>query len=387
MQKQLTEVLMNLIASETCGTEAKDLTKETLPDSFWESLYRASKSHDMAHIVGAALDKQGVNLPAEIAQKFRKQQMLAVYRYQQIQFELAEICRVLEEARIPFVPLKGAVIRSYYPQPWMRTSCDIDVLVQEENLDRAVAALCGGLSYRAEEKRNFHDVSLYSPSGIHVELHFNLREGIESMDAVLDRVWEHTRSVCESEYHSEMSGEFFFFHQIAHMAYHFLSGGCGIKPFLDLCLLHRAIAVDEAKLGELCDACNLREFYGHALELMSFWFEDGEENDLLLQMQSYILGGGVYGTKENKVLVHQNKKGGKIGYAFSRIFLKYSQLKRLFPILEKHKWLFPIFQVVRWFQIIFDGRFRSSMRELRINQSVSPEQAEQTARFLSNIGL
>ena len=100
MQDCLIPTLINLIASETCGAEAVDLTREALPESFWESLYRASKSQDMAHIVGAALEKQGGSLPEEIAKKFRKQQMLAVYRYQQIQYELSELCRVLED--IPF---------------------------------------------------------------------------------------------------------------------------------------------------------------------------------------------------------------------------------------------------------------------------------------------
>ena len=31
-------------------------------------------------------------------------------------------CAVLEEAKIPYIPLKGTVLRDYYPEAWMRTS-------------------------------------------------------------------------------------------------------------------------------------------------------------------------------------------------------------------------------------------------------------------------
>ncbi|MBO4954226.1 MAG: nucleotidyltransferase family protein, partial [Clostridia bacterium] len=36
---------------------------------------------------------------------------------------------------IDFMPLKGAVIRQYYPEPWMRTSCDIDIHVKKDRLE------------------------------------------------------------------------------------------------------------------------------------------------------------------------------------------------------------------------------------------------------------
>jgi hypothetical protein len=48
--------------------------------------------------------------------------------------EFERICLVLEKAKIPHIPLKGSVLRKLYKEPWLRTSCDIDILVQEETL-------------------------------------------------------------------------------------------------------------------------------------------------------------------------------------------------------------------------------------------------------------
>ena len=114
-------------------SEVKDISRISDAKEYGE-LYRLSKKHDMAHIVGAALERRGLLGDDEVSAAFRKQQMLAVYRYETINYELEEIRELFEGEGIAFMPLKGSVIRKYYPQPWMRTSCDIDILVKEEEL-------------------------------------------------------------------------------------------------------------------------------------------------------------------------------------------------------------------------------------------------------------
>lgn len=109
--------------------------------------------------------------------------------------------------------------------------------------------------------------------------------------------------------------------------------------------------------------------------------------DLTKKMESYILSGGVYGSTENRVMVAQGKSGGKLRYAWSRVFLPYKLLKNYYPILEKHRWLTPVMEVVRWFRILFGGRLRQSTQELRINQSVSAQTVDQTKAFLQELGL
>ena len=134
-------------------------------------LYTLSKSHDLAHLVGDALTKNNIIGDGEIKAKFQNQMMLAVYRYEKINYELGRLREAMNEAKIPFIPLKGSVIRQYYPKPWMRTSCDIDILVHESDLERAVAILVDKLAYKRESKGS-HDISLFSDYGVHLELHY-----------------------------------------------------------------------------------------------------------------------------------------------------------------------------------------------------------------------
>lgn len=72
----------------------------------------------------------------DIKQHLQQIVFRVVYCYKRMNYEYEQVCDALEKAEIPFIPLKGVVIREYYPEPWMRTSCDIDILVREKNLKK-----------------------------------------------------------------------------------------------------------------------------------------------------------------------------------------------------------------------------------------------------------
>lgn len=98
-----------------------------------------------------------------------------MYRYKTINCELEQIGKTLEKANIPFILLKGSVIRKYYPESWMRTSCDIDILVNELDLNSAIRLLCDSLRYTSGEKTS-HDIKMYSESVLYLELHYSIIE-------------------------------------------------------------------------------------------------------------------------------------------------------------------------------------------------------------------
>ena len=79
--------MMTLIASEVCG-KAIDPSQNPFSDEELAALYKLSKAHDLAHLVGDALIKNKLISNAEIKSKFEKQLMTAVYRYEQINYEL-----------------------------------------------------------------------------------------------------------------------------------------------------------------------------------------------------------------------------------------------------------------------------------------------------------
>lgn len=386
--KKLIRAMMDLIASEVFG-KTIDKTQYAFTDDALLQMYKLAKSHDLAHLVGDALIKNGLIANEEIKAKFQQQILLAVCRYEQLQYELIRLEATLNEAEIPFIPLKGPVIRRYYPEPWMRTSCDIDVLVKEADLKRAIACLTDGLQYRYEAQ-NRHDVSLFTQQGQHIELHYTLLEDglVNSALVVLDTVWDTAIRRDGYTYWCEMPDEMFYFYHIAHMAKHFVAtGGCGIRPFLDMWVLNHCVCFDREKREQLLSAGGLAVFAGQAERLSEVWFGHEQPTEVIRQMEEFVLRGGVYGTNQNRIAVQQQKQGGRFRYALSKIFIPYNVIKFHYPILQKHRFLTPVMEVRRWGKLIFCGHLKRTAKELQYNNHLPDTEVEKAQTLLKNVGL
>ena len=355
-----------------------------IPD-FLPALFRLSKKHDLAHLVGDALDKNGLlSDDTEAKKRFLQERNMAVYRYEQQQYEFEQICNVLQQSNVPFIPLKGAVMRTLYPQPWMRTSCDIDILVKEKDLPVAIDALTTKLNYQSGSKNN-HDVSLFSESGVHLELHYTLNDSGQTWGGVLSKVWEYAEAEEGCRY--ALTKEMFYFYHIAHMAGHFKCGGCGVRSFLDLFLLRKYTSYNQEKLTDLLQQGGLTAFDKAVCALSEYWFADGEETPLALELNDFILNAGMYGDVKNRVEIAKVKKGNRWRALSSRIFLPYNQLKFQYPILQKHKILVPFYQVKRWFNLLNKDRRKQSVRELKMTINDNAERQEQIVRLLKDLQL
>ena len=389
MQRTVEKAFFALIRFEINGDELCDEMKNLIMPEMLPALFKLSKRHDLAHLIGDALDKYGL-LPdgTEAKKRFLQERNMAVYRYEQIQYELEQICDVLEKAKIPFIPLKGSVIRQYYPEPWMRTSCDIDILVKEHALEEIARFLCEQLGYECEGQRTVNELSLFSPCGVHLELHYDLTEGDKYGKDILSHIWDYTtlKEGCQAWY--LLNNSSFYFYHIAHMIKHFEHGGCGVRPFLDLWLLKNKASYNQAEKDELLKRGGFLKFAKASEDLATIWFGEQDMNELSERLQSYILMGGVYGTLQNRVAMQQSKKGGKIKYILSRIFISNKELKIKYPQVEKRPWLAPFYHMKRWLKPITRKKTRNaSLAELSKTTSVEETIREANARLLKDLGL
>jgi hypothetical protein len=131
-------VAFDLIANTICD---RPIAIEKISESLLETLWNISQKHDLSHIVAKCIDNLECSTNSSTLQKFKKMQTLAVYRYIQLEYELNSLIDIFERECIDFIPLKGSVLRNYYPEAWLRTSCDIDILVKNEDLDKTVDLL------------------------------------------------------------------------------------------------------------------------------------------------------------------------------------------------------------------------------------------------------
>lgn len=389
MQRTVERTLFALLRFEINGTEFDKAEQNLITTELLSSLFKLAKKHDLAHLIGDALERNGLfSNASEVRKRFLYERVMAIYRYEQMQYELEEICKSLEKAQIPFLPLKGSVLRQYYPAPWMRTSCDIDILVPETMVESAKNYIIDDLHYTYGGGTT-HDILLCAENGVHLELHYNLIESyiFENNKPILENIWE-TLSIKDGlRYHREMRDEVFYVYHLAHMAKHFMNGGCGIRPFLDLWIMKQKMPCNEDLLQYLLKQAGLLLFYENACKLSEYWLSEGKTDDTIKEMEYYVLRGGVYGTVENKIAVNRGKARDKFSYIFSSLFLSYENLCIIYPSLKGRKLLTPFYQVKRWFRKLFKGASKDVRATLRAYDVVTDEQKQHVNNLLKKIGL
>lgn len=133
-----------------------------------DALYLASQKHMLTAIVGMALRDAGVenkNFKHAIAAAQRKAVVL--------NHERQMVCNSLSDAGIWHMPLKGSVLKDWYPQFGMRESADCDILFDSSRA-ADVKGIMEELGYSCESYGGgHHDVYHKKPltnMQMHVEL-------------------------------------------------------------------------------------------------------------------------------------------------------------------------------------------------------------------------
>lgn len=263
-----------------------------------EGVLRLAKKHDLTYVVAHYLNNN-----SRKTDKTEQGEVLQFYRIEQQKFTLSQVKEIFNEEKIPFIPLKGSVIRDYYPNPLSRSSCDIDILIKPEDFARAEKRL-SDLGYK-KEIENFHDVSFITPSNVNVELHFSLLEQEAIIDKILQNSWDYAVLKEKEEY--KFTDEFFVFYFYAHAFHHFLTGGCGIKTLMDLFVLENRMGLATETAESLLKEAQIYKFAVCLRDLSDSWFKGEEKTETTEMLEHYILKGGVYGNKENFVKVYNSR--------------------------------------------------------------------------------
>lgn len=382
---ETTKLLLVLLRSAIRGEALTDAEKAFYSPEIISKLAAIAKKHDVLHLLAFGLKKN--DLLDENGKKIEAEIFKAVYRQESQNYELKRICEILEQAKIPFIPLKGTIVRTYYPEPWMRTSCDIDILVHEDDAAHAISDLCEAGFVRAEDCTT-HDYNLFSPNNVHLELHYTLlQECLPAADKILKDVWQYAAPVQENTHRYAITAEFFLLYHLAHMAKHVVCGGCGIRPFIDLWLLEQRMPYDKEKFHALVTDAGLFEFYSAASALSRVWMESAEPTAQTKLLSGYILSGGVYGTTQNSATVKAAKGEGKAKSFLKLMFLSREHLIVLYPNLKTHPYLLPFYQVKRWFRV-FNKSKRDRIKNLTsARNGVLEENVKSTKELLLYLGL
>lgn len=339
-----------------------------LADVNYEALFSLAKFHDLAHIVYAELNKRIDSWDGEICRKFKQQYDIAIYRCIKRDMAIKQLQAALEQKGLPFVLLKGAYVMQLYPEAWMRTSSDIDVLVKQDDYQTAAATLQAAGFEKVLETA--HDCSFSSPDKYHIELHYTLIEDnrLPKASEVLEKVWQNTN---HSEGRSEamLNDEMFYFYHIAHMAKHFKDGGCGVRSFADVWLLNHTIPFDRARREEYLRDGGLSAFATQSERLAEQWFSKADAAAESLAFEEFVIRGGLYGSAEHNVIVRKQQASNRVAFYFRRFFPPFSRMKFGYPVLQKCPLLLPFCWVLRWLKLLKPSYRKHALNEIKIEST------------------
>ncbi|MCR5652723.1 MAG: nucleotidyltransferase family protein, partial [Ruminococcus sp.] len=188
-------------------------------------LYRYQKEQDVTNMAYVALQKLGYD-DVELME-FKDDYKLNLLR--EARFELAgqQVFDAFEKAEIPFLPLKGAILKNYYPNPALRTFTDIDIYSGKDT--ETAEKVLMELGYEQEGCDDHNDISYVKKPSIHIELHRELFPDDYDFEGYFDEPFKHTELKDGYRYNHLYKTDDFFVHVLCHLYKHFTFGGCGLR--------------------------------------------------------------------------------------------------------------------------------------------------------------
>lgn len=372
MEKKTWSQLLELIDFALADGTAPEIETEEV----WENIYRLSQFHKIQSLIFHAVQKlpKEQRPPESILKKIQQAGSLEIARDMVQKAAQMELLTAFEKAGIAVLPLKGFLIKQFYPDTSMRMMADLDILFPVEK-EKETEGVLTALGYVCEHKDSHHSVYMRHPF-MNIEMHYNMIGNDSLLDAYYDNIWERLELEPGMSYIYRLKWEDFYIFMIAHLAKHFQSGGSGIRSVIDVqqFLDKMEEKLDWKYIDEELRKIELTQFEQHMKNLTAIWFGGEKETEFCAQLREFIQNSGIYGTLENlgvQRAVRAGRKGwkGKMQMWLNVIFLPYKEMKMQYPYLLKCPVLLPIAWIQRFFRIIFLRRKKAK----RILSSMNAE--------------
>lgn len=361
--------------------------KELSLSADWEALLKLAKRHMLLPLLYDGLQKAGVwaQVPRDGANTLEKACIQAVCQDAQMEHYRQTLEARLKEEKIPYVFLKGAVLKYDYPAPALRTMCDMDILVHTEDypkIEKIARELKGEAGHSDGNHRNY-----LFPGGVEVEFHPNLIHQDTPVGTEINPGWQYTEQTADG---IRMTEEGIYLNTLCHLANHFVLGGVGVRFVLDVWVNRhlRKNPVDREKVEKDLASFGLLAFVKNIEALAEYWFGAGQSSPLLEELGEYILTSGSHGRTDRAVLnsVTLSKGGSRTSALWGKIFYSRKEMEDRFPWCMGKPWLLPVAWCVRAFRAV-TKRGKLIFHWSKETSKVTKEQADAQKEMFSRFGI
>ena len=149
----LLKTAKDLVYLLSCAVNGETPEKNICDKMNLDKVLKLARNHSLSAAAAIALENAGI-----ISGEFREEKFKAVRRLSLLNTERGKVLSKLEDSGIWYLPLKGIVLKDYYPKTAMREMSDNDILFDCEKYEE-VKDIMEGLGFKCKlyGKTN-HDV-------------------------------------------------------------------------------------------------------------------------------------------------------------------------------------------------------------------------------------
>lgn len=317
-----------------------------------------------------------------------------------------EVFNALSEAGIPFLPMKGTVLRRYHRVPQLRTMGDIDLVIYPEDRRRSHEVMLA-LGFRCEVDN--HAVWRYTRDVVIYEVHDHMMyEPLTNQidyRSYFDCVWDHTSPDGDSS-RWEVDEDFHFLYLITHTAKHIVNKGSGFRSFLDMAFFvqQAGARMDWKAISDQLERLSLLEFARTCFALCERWFgvsmpivSQELDERFFEEATRKVFRDGLFGleNEENQTGVSAKTiRRSKlpywltvIGMTWRKLFPPYQDMQLIpwYSFVDGRPWLMPAAWLYRFFYCA-RHKLRHS-RQLLTEPYTKRRSIESREQFISSWGL
>ena len=361
--EKTSELLIYLMACSLQGTEPEGAP---LANIDLEALLRLAKAHSVSAMVCMALEQtDAFQHAAETTRlKWLEAKNKAIRKNMLLDAERKAILHELEIQGIWYMPLKGSILKDWYPKPGMREMADNDILFDPSGREQ-VREIFQNRGYKTVSfRKSNHDEYEKAPI-YNFEMHVSLFHGIyKELAEQYENVKERLLPVDGTAYQFAFTPEDFYVFALAHAHKHYSHSGTGVRTLADIYVMDRHLGdiMDRDEVEQKLTQLGIAEYEQHSRVLAEKLFSavrplaeielTEDEKEMLL----YYCDATTYGTFDNRVnnRLHELQENSeditlwtKLKYCGVRLFPGREFCKLHYPFVYRHPWTLPFFWVWR----------------------------------------
>lgn len=370
------KVEIDMIYLASCGVNGSNPDADFIREVDLDKLYHMSCIHSMEALIGMVLRQAGVSVSKEWNEKIAK----AVRKVLLFDAERAKLFSFMEQRGIWYLPLKGIILKDYYPAIGMRQMSDNDILF-DYTFSEEIQMYMESQGYETVSIGIGHHDEYEKKPVYNFEMHGNLysENHISGWAQYYKDIKKKLILNNGSSYGYHFTDEDFYIYIVSHIYKHYEEYGTGIRGLLDMYVYLKEMSqkLDYNYIEQECTVLGIAEFEYQNRKLCKkiFGVDSPKEAEALedelsvedKELLAYYFSSGVYGTLERGVkkrierVWKENEGISRMSYLWNRIFPPKEVMEKHYSHVYKHKLLLPFAYVCRLWEGLCNKKRRDKM--------------------------